>query len=270
MRLTQARKALRALKALIRLQAIIRGHVVRRRLTDSFKFSPKAADKRTPNAGTSSVRYEKKQLVRPNRDLPQKEVKLGVGVPTWDYTMLTKEDMEAYFLSKQDAMTRRERMKQYPFCNKERRNVQITEQSVRNREHGNRIHWLEHKTDKDRSKGKEPEYVKPNAQKITDSNGRRQLTFRNMERQSMIEGLVSPLLFPRRSCSHGRWNAVGNDGFSPNSPVLPTYMAATESAKAKARSMSTPKQRLGFVDACYCRNSSPYKNKLSSWSSFND
>lgn len=36
-----------------------------------------AADKRTPNAGTSSVRYEQTQFVRPNRELPQKEVKVG-------------------------------------------------------------------------------------------------------------------------------------------------------------------------------------------------
>ncbi|KAK7857597.1 protein iq-domain 14 [Quercus suber] len=58
-----------------------------------------------------------------------------------------------------------------------------------------------------------------------------------------------------RQCSLGDHNTL-------SSSLVPTYMAATESAKAKARSMSSPKTKLGNFDTC-CESYSPYKNKLS-------
>lgn len=91
---------------------------------------------------------------------------------------------------------------------------------------------------------------------------------RDMRNHDSQDGLISPFSFPRRSFSRTQQNAFGDDDSVLNSPVFPTYMAATQSAKAKARSMSTPKQRVGFVDTCFDHRV-PHRNEISLWSSYN-
>jgi len=84
---------------------------------------------------------------------------------------------------------------------------------------------------------------------------------RNPARQGeFADDVNSPLSHPRRSFCHLRPKPGGDDCQLSSSPNFPTYMASTESAKAKMRSMSTPRQRLGYLDTCF---------EHGSWSSFN-
>lgn len=87
-------------------------------------------------------------------------------------------------------------------------------------------------------------------------------------KEDMLQEPGSPFSLPRRSLSHVKQRSIGDEGSLPNSPVYPAYMAATESAKAKTRSMSTPKKRLRLCDT-YSGHGSPYSFRLSAWNSFN-
>ena len=64
--------------------------------------------------------------------------------------------------------------------------------------------------------------------------------------------LHSQALLRRKSFSHRgkEISPVGENDSMPNSPGFPGYMAVTESARAKVRSMSTPRQRTEFLDIC--------------------
>lgn len=97
--------------------------------------------------------------------------------------------------------------------------------------------------------------------------GLSQIRLKSTQKNESMEALNSPVLFGRRSFCHGQQRDGTEGGLIPESPAVPTYMAATESAKAKIRSMSTPRQRMGFADA-YFDFKFPYKSGISLWSSY--
>ncbi|CAN6875139.1 unnamed protein product [Brassica oleracea] len=98
-----ARKALRALKALVRLQAIVRGRAVRRKVSSN-------------KASTSSL-IQRKHLSKTKTEIKE-ELKIPKrsmcnGQNGWDSSALTKEDIKAIRLRKQEGAVKRERMLKY-------------------------------------------------------------------------------------------------------------------------------------------------------------
>ncbi|CAN8297955.1 unnamed protein product [Cochlearia groenlandica] len=110
-----ARKALRALKALVRLQAIVRGRAVRQKMSASLKSS------RPNKASTSSLINRNKE--RKHRSKTKSETKKELKTSKhsichkqlngWDNSTLTKEDIKAIWLKKQEGVIKRERMLTY-------------------------------------------------------------------------------------------------------------------------------------------------------------
>lgn len=144
----------------------------------------------------------------------------------------------------------------------ERRNTHVLEESIAKNEPDRQRHWMEELANKDALARERIENLK-----ASDIFGTTQVKM-SSRKQDNIEALSSPVSFPRRSFCRTQRSTTGDDSSALNSPVFPTYMAATESAKAKARSMSTPRQRIGIQDH-FLIDSLSYKSGLSLWSSYN-
>lgn len=84
-----------------------------------------------------------------------------------------------------------------------------------------------------------------------------------------IAGARSPTPFLRKTSNVSRrMSLIRDDESSSSSPAFRSYMASTESAKAKARSNSIPKQRTEAVDT-FPYLHSPSKYRLSPFPSVN-
>ncbi|KAK7392953.1 hypothetical protein VNO78_21403 [Psophocarpus tetragonolobus] len=257
-----ARKALRALKGVIRLQAIIRGQAVRRQVSKTLQNLPSYPRNRVEIQESSShVAEQIKQSPKQKKKLEDKELKSEChSQRTWDCSLLSREDIEAIWFRKQEAMVKRERMKQYSSSQKERKNPQMVEESsvVHSKDFGREScrtlgEWL-HKETCDWNVLYKP---------TLPSN---LLTIKNDLQE---EGLSPQISIPRKSFSLVKRSLNGDESSCSmsNSTVFPTYMAVTESSKAKMRSISTPKQRTGIMDICSNHNE-PHNEGVSFYSSY--
>ncbi|CAJ2673388.1 unnamed protein product [Trifolium pratense] len=247
-----ARKALRALKGVIRLQAIIRGEAVRRQVIRTSKNVPSYAKNRKEIQERSSHTEEEnykndhiKQFPKEKKRIEENELKgkfaLILRSPsvkstqhvlqpecdsqrTWNYSSCSREDIEAIWLRKQEAIVKRDRMRQYSSSQKERIFSQRVEESLQNKEFGgDSCHTLGEWLHKETCNWNDPSNI----------------TIRN----EVQEGLRSQISVQRKSFSHVKTSSIGDESSMPNSPFFPKYMALTESSKAKVRSMSTPRLR---------------------------
>ncbi|KAG5049478.1 hypothetical protein JHK85_010581 [Glycine max] len=212
-----ARKASRALKGIVKLQAIIRGRAVRRQALNTLKCLESIVSIQSQMDSNSERR--------------------------WDDSILLKEEVKASCISKKEAVLKREKVKEYSF------NHRRSAESERNKINGRWRYWMEQWVDTQLSKGKELEdldsvfsshYSRPG-----EECERSQLKLRNVHRQNQVEAFDSPPLASRNSFPHRSQTSEAEDHSVPSSPAIPTYMAATKSTQAKARSTSSPRARIG-------------------------
>lgn len=169
--------------------------------------------------------------------------------PRLDDRLLSKEEEIDIILRKKEAILRRQRTKAYSFNHRHSTDSEDGKSEARLR------YWLE-------------QYVSDQSHKNNeDKSGGKQLKWRN------TECINNPHLIslPRRSFHNhsNKQNSHREDGLHPSSPSsTPTYMAATESAKARTRSTSSPRVRPMHFES-YSDSDSPYKHKISPMSSMN-
>ncbi|PSS09955.1 Protein IQ-DOMAIN like [Actinidia chinensis var. chinensis] len=255
-----ARKALRALRGLVRLQAIIRGRAVRRQAITTLKCLQSIVTIQSQVCARRFQMVEGTRTFHENKELQNLKDKIDSDSHRrWDDSLLSRDEANAVFLSKREAAVKRERIKEYSLSHRR------SAESEQNKLNGRWRYWLEQWVDTQLSKNADTVFP-PNARIREEFGGK--LKPRNPHKQHHIEGLAFDSPIPRRSFHHKKQNSVGEDSNFASSPIVPTYMAATESAKAKARSMSSPRLRGISLDA-YSETDSPYKHRLSPISTIN-
>ncbi|KAF7033959.1 hypothetical protein CFC21_045021, partial [Triticum aestivum] len=109
-----ARRALRALKGLVRLKSLVQGHSVKRQATSTLRCM------QTLSRVQSKIRTRRIKMAEQNQAL-QRQLLLNQELETlrmgdqWNTSLQSKEQIEASLVSRQEAAARRERALAYAF-----------------------------------------------------------------------------------------------------------------------------------------------------------
>ncbi|XP_017257446.1 protein IQ-DOMAIN 11 [Daucus carota subsp. sativus] len=254
-----ARKVARALKGIVRLQATIRGILVRRQARKTLNKLQSIANIQ------SQVRAKRSQMLDDPSCSKDKDIKIDLkSQRRWDDSLLTKEEENDLCSSKRMAAIKRERIKQFSFRNRRPAGLE------QNKIDGRWRYWLEQCVDTRISKREDLQNlvsVFSTRERIKhEEPGKEQVKSQNLQKQCHYKESELPAT---RLVHLQKQHPIGNRySAGGGSLAVPTYMAATVSAKAKVRSMSSPRLR----PMSFNSNSvtfSPYKHKSSPISSIN-
>ncbi|CAL1352374.1 unnamed protein product [Linum trigynum] len=240
-----ARKALRALKGVVKLQAIVRGELVRRRqsvIINKLKHLALLDDVDDANCTAASMdEHEEKDFKGrgEHKHLESLQPLRCSSHRSWDFSSLSKEELEAVWLRKQEGSMKRDRMMRYSFSHRERRNSKLLEELLMEENEGNNgKHWMENLrlVPLSNSFNGETEFCSQLAKTSKDNSTNSPVARRSFGGHHTRRG--------SSSAARDVDNDDNGGEITSSSIVLPTYMAATQSARARTRSMSTPRQRV--------------------------
>ncbi|XP_055822253.1 protein IQ-DOMAIN 12-like [Solanum dulcamara] len=259
-----------------KLQAVIRGEIVRRRLIAKLKFmlplhqktNTRVCQIKLPTLEHYHDNNDKKLINSPRKIMKSKELKLKCkSLRTSNFNLASEQDSEALWSRREEAIDKREHLMKYSFLLRENRNDRtlhkvLTSKQNRRSYKFDQLAELEAPTKV--GLFEKLRLFRDSNVPLVDMNGMTQPQVRKMHREDCIEDLHSPSSLRRRSFSNVKRKSNVDVKSLPSSPIFPTYIAATESTKAKTRSMSTPKQHLRLHETLLGQHS-PYNLKNSSW-----
>lgn len=278
-----ARKALRALRGLVRLKSLVQGNSVKRQITTTLRSMQtltrvqSQVHSRRLRLSEENQALQRQLLLKRAKELENLRASMG---DDWDDSLQSKEQLEANLLSKHEAAIRRERALAYAFSHQTPKNSSRTTQplfmDLNNPNWG--WSWLERWSsarawdsrcvpDKQKSTKNDQSSLKSSSRSITGQEigkayARYQLnkssppaTLRSPDSSASVAGKFNPMtqkgiMSPsndesksnqsdlNRRHSIGESPSVRDDESMASSPSVRSYMAPTESARAKARLQS--------------------------------
>ncbi|XP_076921070.1 protein IQ-DOMAIN 3-like isoform X2 [Bidens hawaiensis] len=245
-----ARRALHALRGLGRLKSMVQGQSVKRQATSTLKCM------QTLTRVQSEIRSRRAHMSEENKVIQQqllkheKELNIRSSLgDMWDDSRKSKEETEASLKRKQEAAVRRERALAYAHTHQ-----QMWKNSIKSPNptflDSNNPHWgwswlerwmaarpweTQSITDKEPSVSRQSPSTPPTRARSSSSRVMPE------SQKGSVDGDSKSFYSVRsdRDRWHGRAGSVGDDKSVESSPVVPSYMAATESAKARSR-MASP------------------------------
>ncbi|XP_047952383.1 protein IQ-DOMAIN 11-like [Salvia hispanica] len=202
-----ARKALRALKGVVKLQALIRGWAVRQQAINTLKCLQSIVNIQSEVFSNKCERVtELRCKDYKSQDFSEKDIKVDLNSQKrWDDSTLTKEELKALLLTKREASIKRERVREY-YLNHRR-----SAETERDKVYGRRRYWLEQWVDSQLAKSESPGNLigtlSANSRNIDEIGGK----LRNFQKQYQADVSESPAYVPRKPYHHRKQRSTGDE-----------------------------------------------------------
>ncbi|CAF1803804.1 BnaC04g53080D [Brassica napus] len=243
-----ARRSFRALKGLVRLQGVVRGHSVKRQTINAMKYMQQLVRVQSQIQSRRIKTLENK--AQAERDEAKWAAASDAGNGNWDDSVLTKEERDARSQRKTDAVIKRERSMAYAYSHKLWKNSPKSAASTG----GLPLWWnwmdwqlpLASPAPSYRDYRLTPTRLSPSP---LSHHFRHDSNFDTSTPKSSRSTLLTPSRPIRTGTSRYSRGRGQDSPFTDNDsltscPPFPSYMAPTVSARAKVRPSSNPKERV--------------------------
>ncbi|CAH8333285.1 unnamed protein product [Eruca vesicaria subsp. sativa] len=247
-----ARRSFRALKGLVRLQGVVRGHSVKRQTVNAMKYMQQLVRVQ------SQIQSRRINMLEKQAQAERDEAKGAASEASngnWDDSVLTKEERDARSQRKTDAIIKRERSMAYAYSHK------LWKNSPKSATGGLPLwwNWMDRQlplASPARSHSQPLRDYRLTPTRLSPSPLSQSSNHHHFRNDSNFDASTpkssrSTLLTPSRPIrtgtsrySRGRDSPFRDNDSLTSCPPFPSYMAPTVSAKAKVRPSSNPKERV--------------------------